>query len=109
MKLKTYILGAGLLIAGIIAVATATTVVFSTQQFLNTATTSGSPQQSAFITSTTSLGDATITEILVNTTAQFPIADRLSPWSPLGFDIAGLIACLFFSALVVGFSLARKT
>ena len=99
----------GLLIAGILAVATGASVVFSNQMVLTATATSSTQQQSAFITSTTSLGDVTITEILVNTIVQFPTAGRSSPWPPYDFEVAGLLVLLCLSALVVGLSFSDKT
>jgi hypothetical protein len=56
------------------------------------------------------MGDATITEILVNTAVQFPIADRSSTSPPLNFDLViFLIVVLYSSAIVIGLTFPAKT
>ena len=108
-KLKQYISAAALLFVGIVAVATTIFVVFPTQQPLATTTTPSPESQSAFITSTTSVGEATVTEILVNTAIQFPIGDRMILPSSLSnsVEVYALIILLCLSMLIVGLSLSR--
>ena len=60
-----------MLIAGMLAVIS---IVYAAPSQLQVpSTTTFSSQQSSFYTDTTTLGDATVTEILVNTNVQFPL------------------------------------
>jgi len=60
-----------MLIAGMLAVISI--VYAAPSQLQAPSTTTSSSQQSSFYTNTTTLGDATVTEILVNTNVQFPL------------------------------------
>ena len=99
-----------LVITGILAVATTMFLVSSAAQSLNTSTTSGPQTQSAFVTTTASVGEATITEILVNTSVQFPIGERaILPLSlSNSVQVYALIVLLCLS-LVIGLSLSRDS
>jgi hypothetical protein len=111
VKLKTYILAAGLLIAGILAVATTISVVFPSEPSLNATATSSLSRQPEFITTITSVGGAAITEILVNTAVQFPLADRpLLPSSLINsIQLSAFIIFLVLMITMVGLVLTRKT
>ena len=96
-----------MLIAGILAISSLLSVVLPNQSLL-VATAPSSSEQSAFYTATTDLGDATITEILVNTAVQFPPAGLPSESSPLNVVTLAQLAFLLFIALVLGLRSSQR-
>ena len=69
--MNKYLLAAGILISGIVAIASL--IYFAPPyQTLSVAISTSRQQQSEFYTSTANQGDITITEILVDTSVQFP-------------------------------------
>jgi uncharacterized membrane protein len=72
-----------LLIAGMLAVISV--VYAAPNQAQTLTTTTSSSQESSFYTATTTLGDTTITEILVNTNVQFPIQNAASQVRKIDF------------------------
>jgi hypothetical protein len=60
-------------------------------------------QQSSFYTTTASLGDANVTEFLVDTSIQFPIGPSSSQGQNSNFIVLAAVAfLLFMTAIVIG-------
>ena len=76
-----------------------------------TTTTSLDSQQSSFYTTTASIGDANVTEFMVERNVQFPVGAANPGWQTANFlIIAALVTfLLFIAAIVIGMRATRGT
>ena len=105
--MKKYLI-AIILITGTLAIISFASAVPNQLQPVTTSTSLHS-QESSFFTTTASVGDANVTEFLVDTDVQFPIGGANSEWQTSNFLIlAALLAfSLFIAAIVVGIKSTR--
>ena len=96
-----------MIIAGILAMVSIVPMVFPSQPQI--ATTSTESEQSNFYTTVTTVGDVTLTEVLVNT-AQIRLTNSSAQSSTLNFAPFGqLIFLLGAIAIAIGFWSPHKT
>jgi hypothetical protein len=88
-----------MLIAGILAIVSITPMVFLSQSQLTTTTTES--QQSLFYTTITTVGDATMREVLVNTIVQMRPTSAASQPSTLDYIPLAQFAFLLFAVAIV--------
>jgi len=105
--MKTYLV-ATMLVAVTLAIISIAYAVPS--QLRSVTTTPLHSQQSSFYTTTASLGDANVTEFLVDTSIQFPISGANSEWQTSNFLVlAAATFLLFMTAIVIGMKSTQRT
>jgi hypothetical protein len=99
-----------MLVAGTLAIVSLASGTLSQLQPVTTPVLPSLPSQSSFYTTTTNLGVATVTEILVNTDIQFPIGDRTilptSLWNSV--QVYAVIVILSLGLLLILLSFSRR-
>jgi hypothetical protein len=97
-----------MIIAGILAMVSIVPMVFPSQPQI--ATTSTESEQSYFYTTVTTMGDVTLTEVLVNTAVQIRLTNSSAQSSTLNFaPIGQLFFLLGAIAIAIGFWSSHKT
>jgi hypothetical protein len=108
VQLNRYLVTAVMIIAGVLATVSIIPMVFPSQPQI-TATPTES-QQSFFYTTVTTMGDVTLTEVLVNTTMQIRDMNSSPQSSTVDFAPIGQLFFLVGAvAIVIGFWSSRKT
>jgi hypothetical protein len=97
-----------MIIAGILAIVSIVPIAFPSQP--QVATTWTQSEQSYFYTTVTTVGDVTLTEVLVNTTVQIRAMNPSAQLSTLNFGPIGqFIFLLGAIAIAIGFWSSHKT